>query len=175
MSLSGKPKIEQIDTLLAIAEIAEGISILSKDPKALNKLIKEAYELTEDQQKKIDDANVKIDEYLRLASENKKTLSDIESKTANLMAYDSELKQIKKELSELEASLNKRMIQVKKDEEQNAQVSLFLEGKEKSLVSRETILEDDIKKLRQEQELVSSLQNSLKTKAEQLKGLTEGL
>ncbi len=175
MSLSDKPKIQQADTLQFIAEIAEGISILSKDPKALTKIIKEAYALTEDQQKKIDDANVKIDEYLKLASENKKTLSDIEGKTANLLAFESELNERKNSYIETGVALNKRATQIQKDEENNASVTLYLEKREKEIISREKSLDEKETKLRQDQESVASLQDNLKTKAEQLKGLTEGL
>jgi chromosome segregation ATPase len=175
MSLSGKSKSEQVSTLQAVAEMAEALVILAKDPKALSKMIKESYELTEVEQAKVDEANDRINQYIKLAAENKKTLSDIESKTANLLAFESELNERKNSYIETGVALNKRATQIQKDEENNASVTLYLEKREKELISREKSLEDNLKKLREDQESVASLQDPLKTKAEQLKGLTEGL
>lgn len=174
MALYDLPPKQRIETYQVLLDIAEGLKNLNDDPEVLSKTIKEAYALTDQEQRKLDLARNEISKYEVLVKEQKQNLADLLSeankldvKKAELDDITSKIDALRDSLSQKERAINSAQLQLTADQKSLAGDRDRFES-EKQKLAQDTLL------LNQREKDISEFETSLKNKAEQLKALAGG-
>lgn len=174
MGLSNSPK-ETVTAIQVLLEIAESVRILTDDPKSLEKLIVMAYALPEQEQAKAETARQSIETYQNLVAEQKNNLAALERKASELASekssIDTQTEALSKKQTMLESAKNDletSTLELRSGQKELETERFKLEAeKQKNIEFRNTLDARD--------KQISAYELSLRTKADQLRVLTEGL
>lgn len=175
MSLSGRSPKEQYSTLKLLAEIAQGLKMLNDDPKILNKLIVEANTLGADEEKRSLEAREQIAIYHDLVAKNNSLVAQKNLAQQKLDEGNADLSKKNEALQAAQTELNKRLYAADVQEKKLAEQDKDLSQREMSLENSVKQLQEAQQSFKKEKKDFEDYQNSLKAKAEQLRGIAEGL
>lgn len=174
MSLTRKPNVT-VSSYQAIIEMLECMKQLISDPKTLEKISKDAYALPEREWELAQEARDNIGKYRSLVAEHDKKIAEIDELHADLDDKRIEVQSMLKSADDKNNKLALREKELARIEAENL-------AKDKDRNRRDVTLEADkrfhmqeVEKLIADKKAVAEFEKSLKSKAEQLRGLTEGL
>lgn len=169
MSLSGLNPRETVTAYQLLLELVKGVQELSKDPKALEKAILEAYALPESEKAKADEARKAIADNNSVLAQQKKILEEISKGTADLDFRQDNLDQTVRDIETKNNDLSKRergladgisdfsqrnkdyqadLIKLDTEKKSNIEFSFSLDDREKLLNEREEALKAKEEKLK---------------------------
>lgn len=164
-----------ISVFQLLLELAQGIQKLTSDPKALEKAAKDAYALSDNEEKKAIEARSLISEYVLLLEKNAEQKEEL----------DAQLKQIKQETikqEQIRQLCQKEALDLEAKKSVDAERELIIKRREESVKQLENNIAlekqeliHEWEKLNNYKKQVDDYEASLKEKANKLKGLIAGV
>lgn len=161
----------EINELRLLSLIAQGIGKLASDPKALEKSIKESYELSESEQQKADVAKREI-------AKNEALLAEVDKKIEQIAADSLNLDQKKASTAKIFDDIRKEQARLADIEAKLGARALDYDAKDKQLIEREKAVANAAAKnettaalLEKRAQAVIADEKSLKERIQKMQGL----
>lgn len=165
----------RMDTLQAAIDLAGALKALIANPKVLEQAAKDAYALSEQEQKRAESARENIKEYQDAIAEQRRNDIALDKKSALLddRAKDIAAKEVA--IAASQSVLNKNIAAYQDDNAKLTQLKAQLDVRETATAQKEAALATREAALNAREAKVDNFEDSLKEKAEKLRTITEGL
>lgn len=174
MALSNSPK-ETLTSMQILLDIAEAVRLLVSDPKSLERNVRLAFEMPEQERLKAEEARKVIEENQKLVFRQKENLAEIDARSEELALRESALKKLSEDIKARTATLDARDAQFKKDMAELRALQRELESGQAQLNEEKKINIEFRNSLDQRQSQLAEQEALLKNRAAQLRVLAEGL
>lgn len=175
MGLSNASPKETVGTYQVLLDIAAALKTLTDDPKALQNAITDAYALTDKEQAKAGMARAETEKYEDLVLEQKANLDELAKRDADLNSKIADFTKAQDKFYDDRALLAQRENAYNANVEQLNRDLQNLQKERNKLEADKSDLAAQCQLVAQQQKDLDEAQALLKSKADQLKVLTEGL